>query len=124
MGRRRHRQILKARHARSQRVTDFGLYSGHITQAQKNQLAKMPFEMEPEIHMLRTMVNDLWQSGRNCEEPLERLKLYNAALAAMQKLVTALRARKAHQKKTPGDLGELGDALDRIRAEMGLQGPE
>lgn len=102
---------------------EFGVYAAHISALQKSRLAQMPLELGPEIHMLRALVDDSLRRMENCEDEELRLKLFKAALAAMQRLLSALRAQRV-QAGRETDESEFEKTLAEVRQELGLKGPE
>ena len=84
----------------------------------------MSLELNYEINMLRVMVDDSLRRMEQTEDQDRQLKYFNAALAAMQRLLTAVRAHKASAAEAEPGVDEFQKTLEEVQRELGLRGFE
>lgn len=103
---------------------EYGVYGPHITAIQKGRLARMPLELNPEIHLLRALIDDCLGRMEACEDEEHQLKLFNAALAAIQRLLTAVRSLRSGSEAADAGPTDFQKALADFQEELGLKALE
>lgn len=122
MGGRKKARAEKRRNARKEQESELGVYEAHITALQKSRLARMPQELKPEIALLRALVDDCLRRMEESREEEQRKNQFNAALAALQRLFTAMRTQNAQSKAAAEKPDLFEETLSWVQAELGLEG--
>src|SRR5574338_442968 len=120
MGRRKKPRAARGGNARGEGQSGLGVYEAHISPLQRRRLAGMPPGPEPEIQLLRVLVDDCLRRMKESRDEEQRKDLFAATLTALQRMFRAMRTRKALPGALEPDL--LDESVEWIQAELGLEG--
>lgn len=120
MGRRKKLRRTEQEPDRGKANSGLGVYEGHISPLQKQKLAGMSPGLEPEVQLLRALLDDCLREMAACQDEARRGEQFEGAMKLLYRLVMAMRARDAHPGAKTTDIMEEGQRW--LQSELGLEG--